>query len=106
MTVIEIVIVLIVGIVLVAHVGIAWNLMCMPGNLFDWVPVKVQKIKNPYLKDLLQCAKCISGQYALWTWVAICFFADLPVIAMIGGGIVWISAVIVVTDQGMRRYGY
>lgn len=107
MTVIEGVVLFVVGIILVAHIGIAWILLCMPGNLFDWFPVKVlQRIRNPYIYDLLSCAKCVSGQAALWSWVVACFYLPLPVPMMIVCGLVWICSVIVFTDQMVKRYGY
>lgn len=90
--------------ILVSHVGIAWGLLMMPGNLFDWVPGKIQRIKNPYLRDLLTCSKCISGQAALWVIVgAMIYQIDFILLVF---GLFWIMLVIVVTDQLNKRYGY
>lgn len=101
-------IVFIVATLLVSHTGIAWaGILTTPGNLFDWVPAKLQRIKNEYVQDLLSCSKCISGQFAFWTFIGLSvyydrfhwFFSAFVLIA-------WVSWVIVVTDQLFKRYGY
>lgn len=94
--------------ILVSHTGIAYvGILLTPGNMLDWLPKHIQTIKNPYLQDLLTCSKCISGQFALWTFVALSFHYQTfnPILSPMLC-IAWISWVIVVTDQLMKRYGY
>lgn len=79
----------------------------MPGNLLDWLPKHIQRIKNPYIRDLFSCMKCVSGQVALWSFVGLMvhmgawhwFFTPLA-------GILWICWIIVVTDQVSKLEGY
>jgi len=90
-----------------SHIGIAWNILLSPGNILDWLNGYIDRIKYEYLKDLLTCAKCVSGQFGLWSYVFVCIryhFVDIDNMILIG--VLWVSSVIVVTDQLMRRYGY
>ena len=93
---------------LISHTGIAFaGLLQSPGNLLDWLPSRIQKIKNPYLRDLLSCMKCVSGQVALWSFVAVSIVEGIfhPVYSP-GLCILWICWIIVVTDQLGKWEGY
>lgn len=105
---IEALILFIIATLVTSHVGIAYaSVLTRPGNLLDWLPGKIDKIKNPYLKDLLMCCKCISGQFALWTFVAVSIYSGSfhwffsPVAC-----IMWICWIVVFTDQANRLEGY
>lgn len=108
MTIFEGAILFILIVLAISHTGIAWaGCLITPGNLLDWLPSRINKIKNTYIQDLLKCPKCISGQCALWVFIAVSFHVEQfhwffsPAI-----GLIFISVVIVVTDQLFRRYGY
>lgn len=90
--------------VLVTHAGIAWTLLQTPGNLLDWLPQHIQRVRNPYVRDLLSCSKCVSGQAAFWNAVWIMWLANAW--QWSGVAIMWVLMVIVLTDQLNRRYGY
>lgn len=93
--------------IMVAHTGIAWSLLLSPGSILDWLSPKIHRIRNPYIKDLLTCMKCVSGQVSLWLYVGGCFYlrlSDWPV--LIVGGVLWVSWIIVVTDQLAKKEGY
>ena len=94
--------------IVTAHIGIAYGLLLRPGNLLDRLAPRIEKIKWTVLRDLLSCVKCVSGQAALWLYVWYClrFHVKQEADILIIVGILWISSVIVVTDQLNRRYGY
>lgn len=107
-TMITLFIALVIATVLVSSTGLALvGVLQMPGNMLDWLPSKIEKIKNPYLRDLFSCTKCVSGQCALWSYVAVVAYSDAfhwffsPLC-----GILWICWIIVVTDQAGKRLGY
>lgn len=89
---------------LIAHTGIGLTLLQTPGNLLDWLPQHIAKIKNSYIVDLLSCCKCLAGQLAFWNSLWIMYWYNAwqwtGVLAM------WVLLVIVLTDQLNRRYGY
>ena len=89
---------------LISHAGIGWTLLQTPGNLLDWVPQHIAKIKNSYIVDLLSCCKCIAGQLALWNGMWIMYWADCW--QWTGVVLMWVMMCIVLTDQFNRRYGY
>ena len=105
---IDIVLFFLLATILIAHTGITWSgILLQPGNLFDFLPPKIEKIKSPYLQNLLECPKCISGQFALWTYVGASIHFDVfHWFFSIVFGIAWVSWVIAVTDQLHRAYGY
>lgn len=93
---------------LISSTGVAYaGILTRPGNLLDWLPAKVEKIKYPYIRDLFSCGKCISGQVALWSFIGVIVYFELyhwfftPLAA-----IIWVSWIITVTDQAMTRLGY
>lgn len=94
--------------ILISSTGLAFaGILQMPGNMLDWLPQHIKKIKNPYVRDLFFCTKCVSGQCALWSYIALVAYSGTfhwffsPVI-----GIAWICWIIVVTDQAGKRLGY
>lgn len=108
MSILDYLILFLMATILVAHTGIAYaGVLQSPGNLLDWIPGRVQKIKNSYLRDLLTCMKCVSGQVALWSFVIVSIEAGIwhPVYSILAG-ILWICWVIVVTDQLGKWEGY
>jgi hypothetical protein len=106
--VIDYVLLFIVATLLVAHTGITWSgILLQPGNIFDFLPPKIERIKSPYIQNLLECPKCISGQFALWTYVTLSIhFEVFHWFFSIIAGIMWVCWVIAVTDQLHRLYGY
>lgn len=105
---IDIILIFFLATILIAHVGITWSgILLQEGNIFDFLPAKIEKIKSPYIQNLLECPKCISGQFALWTYVAFCIHFDIfHWFFSIVFGIAWVCWVIAVTDQLHRLYGY
>ena len=105
---IDIILFFLLATLLIAHIGITWSgILLQPGNLFDFLPARIERIKSPYIQNLLECPKCISGQFALWTYVAACIHFDIfHWFFTIVIGIAWVSWVIAVTDQLHRLYGY
>src|SRR5688500_19809085 len=84
LNILEIILIFILATLLITHIGITWSgILLQPGNIFDFLPPKIEKIKSPYIQNLLECPKCISGQFALLTYVAVsihfnifdCFFS-------------------------------
>lgn len=101
---IEVIIKGIIVTVLVCHTGIAWQLLLMPGKILDRLAPKIERIKILFIKDLLSCVSCVSGQVALWNAVWIMW--RLNAWQWFGVAIMWVLMVIVLTDQLNRRYGY
>lgn len=89
--------------ILVSHTGIAFTLLMRPGNILDWLAVRIERIRNEYLRQLLTCSKCLSGQVALWTLLGYAVLIDWKGLIL---GWMWVLLVIVLTDQLGRRYGY
>lgn len=86
--------------ILASAVGLAWaGILLKKDNLFDWLVPYIRKIKSRPLKNLIQCHKCVSGQFALWWAVGAWLWYGLPfnpvTVFLVFG---WIAAVIVVTD--------
>jgi hypothetical protein len=106
--VIELIFLFLIITLLIAHIGITWSgILLQPGNLFDFLPPKIEKIKSPHLQNLLECPKCISGQFALWTFVGASIHTGIfHWFFSIVFGIAWVCLVIAVTDQLHRLYGY
>lgn len=81
-------------------VGLAWSgILLKKDNLFEWLVPYIRKIKSKPLKNLLQCHKCVSGQFALWSFAIAWLwygFAFNPLYLFLG--VAWIMSVIVVTD--------
>ena len=105
---IDIVLFFFLATILSAHTGIAWSgILLQPGNLLDFLPAKIEKIKSPYLQNLLECPKCMSGQFSLWTYVGFCiYFGIFHWFFSIVFGIAWVCWVIAVTSQLYKIYGY
>lgn len=108
LNIVEITLIIIVASWLCAHTGITWSgILLQPGNIFDFLPPKIEKIKSPYIQNLLECPKCISGQFSLWTYVAVSvYFGIFHWFFSIIVGIAWVCWVIALTDQLHKRYGY
>ena len=105
---IDIILIFFLFTLLIAHTGITWSgILLQEGNIFDFLPPMIEKIKSPYIQNLLECPKCISGQFALWTYVgASIHFGIFHWFFSIVLGIAWVSWVIAVTDQLHKLYGY
>lgn len=105
---IDIVLLFLLATVLIAHIGITWSgILLQPGNIFDFLPARIERIKSPHLQNLLECPKCISGQFALLTYIVASFqFGIFHWFFSIVFGIGWTLWVIAVTDQLHRLYGY
>lgn len=86
--------------VLASSVGLAWSgILLKKDNLFDWLVPHIRKIRNRPLRNLIQCHKCVSGQFALWWVVASLWVYDItPDPLVLFGALGWIMLVIVVTD--------
>lgn len=108
LTMIDIVLIFILATLLVTHTGITWSgILLQPGNLLDFLPPRIEKIKSPYLQNLLECPKCISGQFALWTYVGVSIhFGIFHWFFSIAFGIAWVCWNIAVTAQLFKHYGY
>lgn len=98
----------IIATILTSSTGLAFaGILQNPGNMLDWLPGRIEKIKNPYIRDLFSCTKCISGQYALWSYIGVVAYSGMfhwffsPAC-----GVLWICWIIVVTDQAGKRLGY
>lgn len=89
---------------LVCHTGIAWQLMLMPGKILDRLAPKIERIKILFIRDLLSCVSCISGQFAFWNAIWIMYWTGKWEWA--GVACMWVMMVIVLTDQLNRKYGY
>ena len=108
LTSLDILIIFIIATLLIAHTGITWSgILLQEGNLFDFLPPRIEKIPSPYIQNLLECPKCISGQFALWTYVGVSVYFDVfHWFFSIVAGIAWVSWVIGITAWLYRLYGY
>lgn len=85
---------------IVSGVGLAWSgILLKKDNLFDWLVPYLRRIKSKPLRNLLQCHKCVSGQFALWSfgiaWVWYGWSFN-PLLLFLW--VAWILSVVVVTD--------
>lgn len=104
----DIVLIFFLASILCAHTGITWSgILLQPGNLLDFLPSRIERIKSPYLQNLLECPKCISGQFTLWTYVALCIhFQVFHWFFSIAFGIAWVCWIIALTSQLHKMYGF
>src|SRR5688572_25257755 len=106
-----IIVIFIVATLLCSHVGVAWSgILLQKGNIFDFLPPLIEKIKPKKLQNLFECPKCVSGEFALWTYVAIAFHYDLVyefnLLLVITFGIAWVCWVIAMTALFYKLYKY
>ncbi|HUR30134.1 MAG TPA: hypothetical protein VMZ69_01810 [Saprospiraceae bacterium] len=108
LNILEIILIFFLATLLISHIGVTWSgILLQEGNIFDFLPPKIEKIKSPYIQNLLECPKCISGQFALWTYVGTSIhFGIFHWFFSIVLGIAWVCWIIAVTDQLHRLYGY
>jgi len=108
LTMMDIFLIFFLATLLVTHTGITWSgILLQPGNLLDFLPAKIERIKSSYLQNLLECPKCISGQFALWTYVGTSiYFGVFHWFFSIIVGIAWVCWNIAVTAQLYKIYGY
>lgn len=108
LNILEIILIFFLATLLISHIGITWSgILLQDGNLLDFLPPKIEKIKNRYIQNLLECHKCISGQFALWTYVgASIHFGIFHWFFSIVLGIAWVCWVIAITTQLYKIYGY
>jgi hypothetical protein len=85
---------------LASAVGLAWSgILLKKDNLFDWLVPHIRKIRNRPLRNLIQCHKCVSGQFALWWAIFSIWYYDFDLEPMVlFAALGWIMLVIVVTD--------
>jgi hypothetical protein len=107
----ETLIVFIIATLLSSHVGIAWSgVLLAKGNLLDWLPKHIEKIRPKKLQNLFECPKCISGEFALWTYVAIGIHYDIVYeynwFLVIAFGIAWVFWIIAMTAWFYKIYKY
>jgi len=108
LNILEIILIFILATLLRTHIGITWSgILLQPGNIFDFLPPKIEKIKSPHIQNLLESPKCISGKFALLTYVAVSIhFNIFHWFFSIVLGIAWVSWVIAITAWLHRLYGY
>lgn len=84
----------------VSFIGLCWaGILLKEGNLFDWLVPYIRKIKNKQLKNLIQCHKCVSGQFGLWSMVIIAIDYGFPITTFtVFVFITWLAFVVVFTD--------
>ncbi len=87
-------------VLMVSSVGLAWSgVLLKKDNLLEGLVPHLRRIRNKSIRNLLQCHKCVSGQFALWgfgiawAWYGIPFN---PLILFLW--VAWIMSVIIVTD--------
>lgn len=98
----------IVATLLVAHVGICWSgILLKPDNILAWLTPHINNIKSTYIQDLLSCHKCVSGQFALWSYVGVSIhFGIFHWFFSIMFGIAWVCWCIVIANQLYKLYKY
>ena len=108
LNILEIILIFLLASLLVSHIGITWSgILLQPGNLFDFLPPKIEKIKSAYIQNLLECPKCVSGQFALWIYVAVSIqFGIFHWFFSIVLGIAWVSWIIALTANLHKAYGF
>lgn len=105
---IDALIIFIIATLLSSHVGVAWSgILLAKGNLFDFLPKYIEKIKPKKLQNLFECPKCISGEFALWTYVALSIRYDIfHWFFSIAFGIAWVCWIIAMTAWFYKLYKY
>ena len=108
LSILDIVLIFFLASILCAHTGITWSgILLQPGNMLDFLPSKIEGIKNPYIQNLLECPKCISGQFTLWTYVALSIhYGVFQWFFSIAFGIAWVCWIIALTTVLYKIYGF
>lgn len=101
-------IIFIIATLIISHVGVAWSgVLLSEGNIFDWLPKYIEKIKPKKLQNLLECPKCVSGQFALWTYVGVSIHYDVfHWFFSIMFGIAWVCWIVAITAWFYKLYDY
>lgn len=108
MTVIDGFLIFIVATLLTSHIGVAWSgILLQPGNIFDFLPKHIEKIKPKKLQNLFECPKCVSGEFALWSYVALSIHLNVfHWFFSIVIGIAWTCWIIAMTAFFYKLYKY
>lgn len=101
-------IVFIIATLLVSHIGIVWSgILLAEGNILGWLPKYIEKIKPKRLQNLLECPRCVSGEFALWIYVGVSIHYDVfHWFFSIVFGIAWVFWIIAMTAWFYRLYKY
>lgn len=99
-TVVSLILAYIALVLAVSTVGLAWSgVLLKKDNLLEGLVPHLRRIKNKSIRNLLQCHKCVSGQFALWSFgIAWAWYAPAfnPLILFLW--VAWVMSVIIVTD--------